>query len=185
MRKIISKLSLLALIATVSSFAMANTYMDAAWAQKACNAWNASSVLTSQLMEIEDEDDEDAGGYSWVKNNAGRGYKLVQMYRSKCGAASKIQLTIQNKGGKAMCVAAGKPDGKKMNFAVDYLMHATDRSWACMGRGSFGCGAMGAMMSGKLKFQGPKMEAMKVMAPFEAFLKVAGKTSGNKASCPK
>ena len=84
-----------------------------------------------------------------------------------------------------MCVAAGKPDGKKLNMAVDYVMHATDKNWACMGRGSFGCGAMGAMMSGKLKFKVPKVEAMKVMSPFGAFLKVAGSLPGDKASCPK
>lgn len=156
---------------------VADTYMDAAWAQKACTAWNASPILTSQLMNTD--------GYSWVNNDAKRGYKLVQMYRSHCGVASKIQLTIQSKDGKAMCVVAGKPDGKKMNFNVDYLMNATDKNWVCMGRGSWGCGAMGAMMSGKLKFQGPKMEAMQVMSPFESFLKVAGKVPGDKASCPK
>lgn len=175
------KLGLIALASAVAAPAMADTYMDAAWAKKACDAWNASPVLTQQLMETESDDDD---GYSWIKNNAGRGYKLVQMYRTACGANSKIQLTIQEKDGKAMCVAGGKPDGKAMNFKVDYLMHASDKNWECMGRGSFGCGAMGAMMSGKLKFQGPKLEAMKVMAPFESFLKIAGKVPGDKSSCP-
>ena len=179
----LKKLGFIVIAGAMSAPVLAGTYMDAAWAKQACNAWNASSVLTSQLRDMEAEGD--GGGYSWVKNNAGRGYKLVQMYRSSCGAASKIQLVIQDKGGKAMCTSAGKPDGKKMNFAVDYLMHASDKNWDCMGKGSWGCGAMGAMMSGKLKFQGPKVEAMKVMGPFEAFLKVAGKTAGDKASCPK
>lgn len=167
------KLGLIIVAGTFSVPAMADTYMDAAWAQKACNAWNQSPVLTTKL----------AG--DWMKNNAGRGYKVVQMYRTSCGAPSKVQLVIQDKGGKAMCVGSGKPDGKKMNFKVDYLMHASDKHWACMGRGSFGCGAMGAMMSGKLKFQGPKGEAMTVMGPFGAFLKIAGKVPGDKASCPK
>ena len=174
----LKKIGLVGLLSVTAMPVIADTYMDAGWAQKACNAWNASPTLTSQLIKTED-------GYSWVKNDAGRGYKLVQMYRSNCGIKSKVQLTIKVKDGKAMCVAAGKPDGKKMNFAVDYLMNATDKNWACMGRGSWGCGAMGAMMSGKLKFQGPKMEAMRVMSPFEAFLKVAGKVPGDKASCPK
>lgn len=44
---------------------------------------------------------------------------------------------------------------------------------------------MGAMMSGKLKFKGPKMEAMKVMGPFASFLRLTGKVAGNKANCPK
>ena len=168
--------------AVISAPVMADTYMDAAWANKACAAWNANGTLTSQLAAIDDDDGE---GYKWVKNNAGRGYKLVQMYRSHCGANTKVQLVIQEKGGKAMCIGSGKPDGKAMNFKVDYLMHASDKNWECMGKGSFGCGAMGAMMSGKLKFQGPKVEAMKVMGPFEAFLKVAGKVPGDKTACPK
>ena len=179
------KLGLLLFLSfSLSPVLAADTYMDAGWAKQACNAWNASPVLTKQLIDV-DINEEFKGGYSWVRNNAKRGYKLVQMYRSSCGEASKIQLTIQEKNGLAMCVAAGKPDNKKMNFNVDYLMHASDKNWACMGRGSFGCGAMGAMMTGKLKFKGPKGEAMKVMSPIEAFLQVAGKLPGEKTSCPK
>lgn len=167
----------------VSPVVMADTYMDAAWAKKACDAWNKSPVLTQQLMSADADDGE--AGYSWVGNNNKRGYKLVQMYRTSCGANSKVQLTIQEQDGKAMCVASGAPDGKAMNYKYDYLMHASDKNWECMGKGSFGCGAMGAMMSGKLKFQGPKLEAMKVMGPFESFLKIAGKVPGDKTSCPK
>lgn len=172
------KLGVMLVIGVMASPAMADTYMDAAWAKKACNAWNQSAVLTAGLAKGDD-------GKSWVANNAGRGYKVIRMYRSSCGAPSNIQMLIQNKNGKAMCTSAGKADAKKMNFSVDYLMHASDKNWACMGRGSFGCGAMGAMMSGKLKFQGPKVEAMSVMGPFGAFLKIAGKVPGDKASCPK
>lgn len=171
------------LMSVISSPLLANTYMDVNWAKQACDAWNKSSTLTELLVDV--DKNEEGGGYNWIKNNAGRGYKLVQMYRSSCGEASKVQLLIQQKGDKAMCVAAGKPDGKKMNFAVDYMMHASDKNWACMGKGSFGCGAMGAMMSGKLKFKGPKGEAMRVMGPFGAFLKIAGRVPGDKGSCPK
>jgi putative sterol carrier protein len=38
-------------------------------------------------------------------------------------------------------------------------------------------------MFGKLKFVGPKVEAMKVMGPFETFLKLPGKIPFDKA-CP-
>ncbi len=174
------KFGLIAVASTIltiaSSSAMATEYMDANWAKAACNAWNKSATLTNQLGS--------KGEAKWIANNAGRGYKLIQMYRSKCGAQSKVQLTIADKGGKAMCIYGGKPDGKKMNMAVDYIMNATDKNWTCMGKGSWGCGAMGAMMSGKLKFSGPKVEAMKVMTPFGAFLKLAGAVPGNKAACP-
>ncbi len=163
-------------IMSITSTAMATEYMDANWARAACNAWNKNATLTTQLGSKSES--------GWIKNDAGRGYKIIQMYRSKCGAASKIQLTIADKGGKAMCIYGGKPDGKKMNMAVDYIMNATDKNWTCMGKGAWGCGAMGAMMSGKLKFSGPKVEAMKVMSPFGAFLKLAGAVPGSKAACP-
>ena len=165
-----------AIFTVASSSVMAAEYMDANWAKAACNAWNKNAILTGQLGS--------KGEAKWAANNAGRGYKLIQMYRSKCGAQSKVQLTIADKGGKAVCIYGGKPDGKKMNMAVDYLMNATDKNWTCMGKGSWGCGAMGAMMSGKLKFSGPKMEAMKVMTPFGAFLKLAGAVPGSMAACP-
>jgi putative sterol carrier protein len=42
---------------------------------------------------------------------------------------------------------------------------------------------MKAMMFGRLKFVGPKVEAMTVMGPFEIFLKLPGKIAGDKA-CP-
>ena len=44
---------------------------------------------------------------------------------------------------------------------------------------------MGAMMFGKLRFSGTKMEAMKVMTSFENFSKLAGKVSGNQKACSK
>lgn len=146
-------------------------FMDTAWAKKACSGWNADGKLTSEL------------GKKWIKNNGGRGYKLVQIYRDKCGVGKKIQLTIQEKGGKAICVRGGKPDGKALNSSMDYVMHASDKDWTCIGKGSFGCGAMGAMASGKLKFKGPKMEAMSVMGPFGSFLKLTGKIGGDKGTC--
>jgi putative sterol carrier protein len=64
-------------------------------------------------------------------------------------------------------------------------MNATDEDWACMGKGSFGCGAMGAMMTGKFKFSGPKGEAMSVMGPFDSFLQLTGKVPGDTSSCQK
>ena len=41
-------------------------------------------------------------------------------------------------------------------------------------------------MFGRLKFQGPKVEAMTVMGPFEAFLKLTGEVPGTDTqACPK
>lgn len=157
----------------LTSGAMATEFMDKTWAKNTCDAWNKNSTLKSGLAE-------------WATNNKDRGYKLIQIYRTQCGTKSKIQLNIVNKDGKATCVYGGKPDGKKVDTSVDYVMHANDEDWTCMGKASFGCGAMGAMMSGKLQFKGPKVEAMGVMGPFGSFLELTGTVAGTKGkTCPK
>ncbi len=165
------KIAILGLSLFMLQSANADTFMDATWADKACKAWNQNSTLTDGL------------GKKWIKNNGDRGYKLIQIYRDKCGESSKIQLTIQEKDGKAMCVRGGTPDGKALDSSMDYVMHASDKDWTCIGEGSFGCGAMGAMATGKLKFDGPKVEAMSVMGPFGSFLTLTGELGGDKSSC--
>ncbi len=162
-----------ALFGSMSFGAQSATFMDAAWASQLCQAWNKNAKLTGKL-----------GGDGWVTNNAGRGYKSLQMYRTKCGAGSKVELEISDKDGKAICTYGGAVKNKSPNYDVDYLMYATDEDWTCMGKGSFGCGAMGAMTTGKLKFTGPKMEAMGVMGPFDAFLVMTGTIPGDMSSCP-
>ncbi len=151
--------------------AYAGTFMDAAWADKACKAWNQNATLTTEL------------GKKWIKNDGKRGYKIIQIFRDKCGESSKIQLTIKEQDGKAVCASGGKPDGKALDSSMDYVMHASDKDWTCIGKGSFGCGAMGAMATGKLKFNGPKVEAMSVMGPFGDFLTLTGEIGGDKSSC--
>jgi len=166
---------LLVLAAGVTGIAPAHapTFMDAEWAASLCNAWNANTTLTTKL-----------GGDAWAKNDAGRGYKVIHLYRDKCGTGSAVELVISEKDGKAICTHGGAIKHAALDKSVDYLMHASDEDWSCMGEGSFGCGAMGAMMSGKLKFSGPKGEAMAVMGPFDSFLKMTGQVSGDKAACP-
>lgn len=147
-------------------------FMDADWAANACDAWNQSETLTTKLA-----------GEGWLDNNGDRGYKLIQMFRTACGEETKVQLNIEAKDGKAMCTFGGQPDGKDFNPKMDYLMHAKDKHWTCIGKAKFGCGAMGAMSTGKLRFKGPKMEAMGVMGPFGSFLKLTGDIPGEKTAC--
>ncbi len=169
--KLTRTLPLLALTFCVGG-ANAGTFMDAQWAAEMCKAWNSSNLPA------------DLGGAAWAANNANRGYKIIHLYRDKCGAASKVELEISDKGGKAECTYGGAVKHATLNHDVDYLMYATDEDWTCMGEGKFGCGAMGAMMTGKLKFKGPKGEAMGVMGPFDGFLVLTGKVPGDKSSCP-
>lgn len=161
-----------AAILVAATAAHAGPFMGTQWAKQMCQDWNASKTLTTQL-----------GGDKWAANNGGKGYKAIQMYRDSCGASTRVELDIANQNGKAICTYAGPVKTAKLNDDVDYLMHASDKDWTCMGKGSWGCGAMGAMMTGKLKFEGPKMEAANVMDPFGAFLQLTGKVKGSQA-CP-
>lgn len=170
----ISRFAAALAVSACSSVASAATFMDASWASAACTAWNSTPTLTNEL-----------GGDAWAANDAGRGYKVIQLYRAKCGAGSKVELVIGDKDGKAHCERGGKVEHATLDPKVDYLMYASDEDWACMGKGSFGCGAMGAMMTGKLKFEGPKGEAMSVMGPFDSFLLLTGKVPGDTSACPQ
>lgn len=160
-------LAALAVFATTAHAAPA--MMSAEWTAQACDAWNKDPILTDGLAE------------KWIKNDKDRGYKIVHLYRTDCGEATQTELKIMAKDGKAVCVYGGAVQNTAMDYAVDYTMHATTQRWNEMGAGEYG--PMKAMMFGRLKFAGPKVEAMSVMGPFEAFLRLPGKIPGDQA-CP-
>lgn len=157
-----------ALLALTASAAQAAPMMSAEWTAQACEAWNKDTVLTGGLAE------------KWIKNDKGRGHKTIHLYRTDCGVGTKTELKIQMKDGKAMCTYGGAVQSK-LDLDVDYEMHAETSRWNEMGAGEYG--PMKAMMFGRLKFSGPKAEAMTVMGPFEAFLLMPGKVKGE-AACP-
>ncbi len=159
----------LAAAGLVSLSAQAAPLMSAEWAVQACNYWNTNPALTTELAE------------KWAKNDGGRGYKVIHMYRTDCGEATKVEMTISTKGGKTTCVYAGPVQHAKLDYDMDYLMHAETKRWHEMGAGEYG--PMRAMTFGRLKFDGPMMEAMKVMGPFEQFLLIPGKVPGDD-TCP-
>ena len=149
-------------IFSTNSFA-GMTFMSAEWAKQTCGLWNQDETLVKEL------------GGNWIANNAKRGYKIIHLYRSDCQTQARIELTISDKQGLAKCSYGGAIKHAELNETVDYLMYATDEDWKCMGKAGWGCGPMGAMMTGKLKLDGPKNEAMRAMDAFEYFLKVTGK----------
>jgi putative sterol carrier protein len=160
------------LLALASGTAGAQTVlMSEQWAAAACTAWNQDAVLTDQLAES-----------GWAANDKGRGFKIMQLYRSDCGNRSTAEMRIAQKDGKALCVYGGKVQGQSLDAGADYVMSAETARWLEMGRGDYG--PMRAMMFGRLQFQGPKMEAMSNMAPFENFLRLVGKVPGSTDSCP-
>jgi putative sterol carrier protein len=160
------------LLAASTAGAQANaTAMSAPWAQAMCAAWNAEPTLTDKLSES-----------GWVKNDAGRGYKAMQIYRADCPASTRIEMQIALKGEKAQCVYGGAAKTAKLDGGADYLMWADTPRWREMGGGEYG--PMKAMMLGRLNFEGPKMEAMGNMGPFASFLRLVGKVPGDWGGCP-
>jgi len=157
--------------AAASAQAPALPAMSAPWAQAMCTAWNAEPTLTTKLVET-----------GWIKNDAGRGYKAMQIYRSDCANSERIEMRIALKDDKAQCVYAGAPTTKTLERGADYLMWADTPRWREMGAGEYG--PMKAMMFGRLNFDGPRMEAMGNMTPFESFLLLVGKVPGEWSGCP-
>lgn len=156
-------------LASAAMTASATPLMSSDWASQACDSFNSNDILTKEL----------AGG--WVNNDAGRGYKVIHLYRTDCGKLSRVEMRISPKDGKAMCVYGGKVENLLLNGDSDYVMHASTQEWREMGAGEYG--PMRAMMTGALQFDGPKLEAMSVMGPFEQFLLLPGKVSGSD-ECP-
>lgn len=164
-----SSIALAALTVLATTAHAAPAMMSAEWTAQACDAWNKDPALTTGL------------GGDWIENDKNRGYKIIQMYRTDCGEQTRTELKIMAKDGKAQCVYGGAAQTAKMDHSVDYTMHATTERWNEMGAGEYG--PMRAMTFGRLKFSGPKFEAMSVMGPFEAFMRLPGKIPGDKA-CP-
>lgn len=164
-----TSIALAALTLFATSAHAAPAMMSAEWTAQACDAWNKDASLTGGLSD------------KWIKNDKSRGYKIIHLYRTECGESTQSEMKIALKDGKAQCVYGGAVQNAKMEYESDYTMHATTARWDEMGAGEYG--PMKAMMFGRLKFTGPKVEAMTVMGPFEAFLRLPGKIPGDKA-CP-
>jgi putative sterol carrier protein len=161
----------LAALGLSAAAAAAPVMMSADWAKEACEAWNKDPVLTDKLVES-----------GWIKNDKGRGYKAMQVYRSDCGDKPTAEMRVALKDGKALCVYGGAPQAAALDSSADYIMKAKTVRWVEMGKGEYG--PMAAMMFGNLGFDGPMFEAMGNMGPFSSFLLLVGKVPSDTASCP-
>ncbi|MBI2754002.1 MAG: SCP2 sterol-binding domain-containing protein [Betaproteobacteria bacterium] len=171
MRSVLSAATAVAAMAAVPAFANP-VLMSGDWTKGLCQAWNAEPVLTDKLAES-----------GWAKNDKGRGFKVIQIYRTDCGKKPTSEVRISLKEGKAACVYGGPAESTKLDMGADYVMDAETTRWEEMGRGEYG--PMRAMMFGRLSFDGPMGEAMGNMGPFEAFLKLVGKVPYDVRSCAK
>jgi putative sterol carrier protein len=158
---------LLALTFGVSAHAI--TFMSSEWADAICDQWNENEVLTTQL------------GTSFVNNDGGRGYKMLLIARRDCPSSPDVQITLEGADGMAFCVNSGLVTDST-NYSYDYKMSAKTKHWIDMGAGKYG--PMKGMLTGRLKFKGPKMEAMKFMTPFKQFLLLTSSVESDTSTCP-
>ena len=168
MKKILLIAIVSILISTSNSYGDSKpVFMSPDWAKAAVDAWNNDPILTVELYK--------SGWATNTKNN--RGFKIIEIYREDCLKSQHIQLKIEPKDGKAVCVYGGEVSDKD----PDYIMWANTKRWVDMGKGEYG--PMKAMMFGRLKFKGPMWEAMKNMDPFSSFLLLTGKVDSDFSSC--
>jgi putative sterol carrier protein len=62
------------------------------------------------------------------------------------------------------------------------MMFATTERWLQMGNGDYG--PMKGMLTRRLRFKGPKWEAMHNMGPFTSFLLLTGSVESDSEACP-
>lgn len=171
-RSLTTAIAIATLVGIAPAVLAAPVLMEPAWAQEACAAWNQNDILTGELA---------ASG--WSKNDKGRGYKIIRIYRQDCPDSPHAELRFADKDGKATCVSGGAATDVPLLGDADYLMWAETERWLQMGKGDYG--PMRAMMFGRLKFEGPMWEAMGNMGPFEQFLLLVGKVAADGGQCPK
>lgn len=144
-------------------------FMSAEWAELACEAWNGDERLTGELGK-------------WMQNDLDRGFKIMQIYRRDCEESPRVEMRIEDRDGSTECVYGGAVTVEELSKKADYLMFADTKRWQEMGASKYG--PMKAMMFGRLKFKGPKGEAMNNMGPFGNFLVLTGQVPSNAEVCP-
>lgn len=145
--------------------------MSVEYIKQFCDAWNADELMTKGLADSE-----------WVDNDGDKGFKIIQLYRNDCPDSPHVEMQFERQDNKAMCVYAGKVENPELDRSADYEMFADTARWIEIGNGDYG--PMKAMMFGRLKFKGPKIEAMGNMGPFKNFLLLFGKFPSDPTICP-
>ncbi|MEA1889790.1 MAG: SCP2 sterol-binding domain-containing protein [Pseudomonadota bacterium] len=145
--------------------------MSVEYIKQFCAAWNADGLMTKGLADSE-----------WIDNDGDKGFKIIQLYRKDCPDSPRVEMQFERQDNKAMCVYAGKVENPDLDRSADYEMFADTKRWIEIGNGDYG--PMKAMMFGRLKFKGPKIEAMGNMGPFKNFLLLFGHFPSDPTVCP-
>lgn len=157
-------------------------FMDAEFAKLLAEAWNNSSLpvrLGSQ----------EVGGSGWIntpnKYTGEAGNKqVIIMSRRDCPYMAKVQLTIENRQGKAVCTYGG---AMTENYErAEWAFSPTTAQWYKFASGDWGYMQMPGIMNG---FRGPMFVARANISNFGEFWKVAGHVAKNvnadyTSSCP-
>lgn len=140
-------------------------FLDTAFAKELCNQWN-NSKLPDKLG---------SSGNGWV-NTGGKSKQVMQVFARNCNNP-KVQLIIEDQGGKAKCTgsgpASGTPDWQFGPKTAEWKKWA--KRWSAMN--------MPALMS---TFKGDIGVAKKNLKNFGLFWKAAAKTveaTGSDYSC--
>jgi hypothetical protein len=155
-------------------------FMGPQFAEKFCAEWNNSS-LPVQLGATSQ------GGNGWIdganKYTGKTGVQEIVVTRRDCDKWPNVELTLENKGGKAMCTYGGKMrvayDKAAWAFAPKTLhWYRFATKWSAMD--------MPAIMDG---FRGPIPVARKNIKNFDTFWKAAGHVAKTmkadyKTGCP-
>lgn len=145
--------------------------MSVDYIKQFCDAWNADELMTKGLADSE-----------WIDNDGDKGFKIIQLYRRDCPDSPHVEMQFERQDNKAICVYAGKVENPDLDRSADYEMFADTRRWIEIGNGDYG--PLKAMMFGRLKFKGPKIEAMGNMGPFKNFLLLFGHFPSDPTVCP-
>ncbi len=128
-------------------------FMSPAFAGKLCNAWNQSS-LPAALGE---------GGSDWISQGELEGKQTMVFWVKNC-STPKVQLTVENQNGKAVCTYGGAAQSSSPDWKI---YPPTDKWYKC----ATGVNPMWQLMG---NFKGDMGTAMKNMGNFKIFFKVVG-----------
>ncbi len=147
-------------------------FMSGDFAKLMVDAWNASSLPVSLGAK-------EVGGSDWINTpnkytGETRNRQVIIMSRRDCPSLPKVQLTIENRNGKAICVYGG-PMTENYERA-EWAFSPTTLQWYKFAAGNWGYMQMPGIMSG---FRGPMFVARANISNFGEFWKVAGRVARN------
>ena len=145
-------------------------FLSPEFAKVVCDAWNQSE-LPQKLGT------KDVGGNEWILTQNKytgevRNKQVLVMSRRDCSAMPKVQLTIENKNGKALCTYGGALT--ESYEKAEWAFAPTTVQWFKFASGVWGYMQIPGIMKG---FRGPMFVARANIDNFGTFWKIVGKVA--------